>query len=223
MNPPALHLSFVSDVVCPWCAIGLNALQIARDRLGDSLGPISLQFEPFQLNPDMPPEGEDIVEHLSRKYGLSVEQVAVNQAGIRERAAAVGFDFRMDRRSRTWNTLDAHRLLHEAGLQGEATQLALKRGLLSAYFTLGENPADAAVLRREGLIAGLDAAVIEAVIASDRHADAVRQQQAVWRRAGISSVPSVIVNQRHLIQGGQPPEVFEQALRQIVRGSTPDA
>lgn len=211
-----LHIAFVSDVVCPWCAIGLNALQIALDRLGPALGPVALSFEPFQLNPDMPPEGEDITEHLSRKYGLSAEQVASNQAAIRERAAAVGFDFRMDRRSRTWNTFDAHRLLHAAGLQGASVQLALKRGLLAAYFTRGDNPAAVEVLQREGRLAGLDDATVSDVLGSDRHADEVRARLALWRRAGLTSVPSVVVNQRHLIQGGQPPEVFEQALRQIV-------
>ena len=217
MHPPAaLHIAFISDVVCPWCAIGLHALQIALDRLGDELGPVTLEFEPFQLNPDMPPEGEDITEHLSRKYGLSAEQVAANQAAIRERAAAVGFDFRMDRRSRTWNTFDAHRLLHAAGLQGPAVQLALKQGLLAAYFTLGEHPAAHEVLQREGRQAGLDEATLADVLSSDRHAAEVQARLALWRRAGITSVPSVVVNQRHLIQGGQPPEVFEQALRQIV-------
>lgn len=216
--PAALHIAFVSDVVCPWCAIGLGALQIALDRLGDSVGPVELHFEPFELNPQMPPEGEDIGEHLARKYGLTQEQVVANQASIRERAASVGFDFRMDRRSRTWNTFDAHRLLHWAGLQGPAQQLALKKALLSAYFTEGLNPGDASVLRQAALSAGLDEAQALAVIQSEAFADDVRAQEDLWRQAGISAVPSVVINHRHLIQGGQPAEVFEQALRQIAGG-----
>ena len=216
--PAALHIAFVSDVVCPWCAIGLGALQIALDRLGDSVGPVELHFEPFELNPQMPPEGEDIGEHLARKYGLTPEQVVANQASIRERAASVGFDFRMDRRSRTWNTFDAHRLLHWAGLQGPAQQLALKKALLSAYFTEGLNPGDASVLRQAALSAGLDEGQALAVIQSEAFADDVRAQEDLWRQAGISAVPSVVINHRHLIQGGQPAEVFEQALRQIAGG-----
>src|SRR5574343_1747349 len=93
---------------------------------------LTLRIQHFQLNPNMAPEGEDIGEHLSRKYGLTPEQVAQNQAQIRARAATVGFDFRMDRRSRTWNTLDAHRLLHAAALQDDAVALRLKLGLLAA-------------------------------------------------------------------------------------------
>ena len=216
---PGLHISFVSDVVCPWCAIGLGSLQIALDRVGNALGPVTLQFEPFELNPQMPHEGEDIVGHLSRKYGLTPEQVAANQANIQARAAAVGVDFQMDRRSRIWNTFDAHRLLHWAGLQGAAQQLALKRGLLGAYFTLGDNPGDAAVLLREVDRAGLDEAAAQAVLASDAYAAEVREQEQTWQQAGINGVPAVIVNHRHLIQGGQPPEVFEQALRQIAAGA----
>lgn len=215
-----LQIEFVSDVVCPWCAIGLNSLLTALQRLGDTLGPVSLSFQPFQLNPQMGPEGEDITEHLSRKYGLTPAQVATNQAQIRERAAAVGFDFRMDRRSRTWNTFEAHRWLHAAALQGPATALALKQGLLAAYFTHGDNPAAPEVLARVATEAGLSAPE-QAALAADpqRHAEALRQDLQFWLQAGIQSVPAVVVNRRHLISGGQPPEVFEQALRQIAAGA----
>jgi len=216
-----MKITFVSDVVCPWCAIGLASLEQALGRVGDALGPVSLQFEPFELNPQMPPEGEDIVEHLSRKYGMSAEQVQANQASITERAASVGLAFHMDKRSRTWNTFDAHRLLHWAGTVGEAEQTALKKTLLGAYFTDGENPGAREVLLRAAQAAGLDAAAAAQLLDSGAFADEVREHEMFWQEAGIRSVPAIIINDKHLISGGQPPEVFEQALRQIaVEAST---
>ena len=212
---PALEIDFVSDVVCPWCAVGLNSLLIALERLGPALGEVTLRFGPFELNPQMPDEGEDIVEHLSRKYGMTAAQVASNQDGLRQRGAAVGFDFRMDRRSRTWNTFDAHRLLHWAETTSAEAALRCKRALLSAYFTRGENPGAIDVLRAAAAEAGLDADAAQAVIDSGRFADEVRAAEAQWQAAGIRAVPSVVVNRRHLIQGGQPPEAYEQALREI--------
>jgi predicted DsbA family dithiol-disulfide isomerase len=186
-----LQIDFVSDVVCPWCAIGLHGLLIALDRLKDEIGPVNLQFQPFQLNPQMGPEGEDIVEHLCGKYGMTPEQVSTNQAQIRQRAASVGFDFRMDRRSRTWNTFHAHRLLEWAGQQSAESALALKKALLKAYFTDGENPASPQVLHRAAAEAGLNAEAAATVIFdTDEHADEVRQALAFWQQAGISSVPA---------------------------------
>lgn len=210
-----MKIEFVSDVVCPWCIIGLKSLDQALERIGGELGPVELTFQPFELNPDMPPEGEDIVEHLSRKYGMDEAQVKQNQAMIRDRAASVGFEFRMDKRSRTWNTFDAHRLLHWAHELNPATQRKLKEALFSAYFTEGLNPGDHSLLLRLATELGLDAGEAAAVLASDRYAAEVRAQETQWQRAGIRSVPSLIINDKHLITGGQPPEVFEQALRQI--------
>jgi predicted DsbA family dithiol-disulfide isomerase len=211
----AMNISFVSDVVCPWCAIGLASLETALGRIGDELGPITLRFEPFELNPQMPPEGEDIVAHLAHKYGMSEEQVRASQGQIRERALAVGFDMRMDKRSRTWNTFDAHRLLHWAGTLGAPQQRALKKALLGAYFTDGENVSARDVLLHAAGTAGLDAQAAAGVLDSGRYAAEVRADEAQWQQAGIRSVPSIIINDRHLISGGQAPEVFEQALRQI--------
>ena len=212
--PRTLKIDFVSDVVCPWCAIGLSSLEIALAKLEGEVA-AELHFQPFQLNPDMGPEGAEVVPYLSKKYGMSAEQVEKNQQAIAQRGAEVGFEFRMDRRSRTYNTFDAHRLLHWAGEAGASQQRALKHALLSAHFTEGENPSAREVLLRCASLAGLDATAAAAVIDSDQHADAVREQMRFYQGAGISSVPSVIVNDRHLIQGGQPPEVFVQALRQI--------
>jgi len=212
MNAPrtTLKIDFVSDVVCPWCAIGLSSLENALERVGGEIG-AELHFHPFELNPQMAPDGEDIVEHLGRKYGIDAAQIARNREAIRQRGAAVGFRF--GGRDRIWNTFDAHRLLHWAGLEGR--QLELKRELLAAYHGDGENLGDHAVLVRRAVAAGLDEARAREVLATNAYADAVRADERRWLELGIHSVPAVVVNDRHLISGGQPPEVFEQALRQI--------
>ena len=211
-NLRTMKINFVSDVACPWCAVGLWSLDRALERLGDEVS-VELHFEPFELNPTLPAEGEDAAEYLMRKYGASPEQLAKNREAIRERGASVGFSF--GDRPRIWNTFDAHRLLHWAGLVGAGQQRALKHALLGAYHTEGDNPGDADVLLRAAKRAGLDEAEAREVIGSGRYADEVRAAERHWQQLGISSVPSVIVNDRHLIQGGQPPEVFEQALRQV--------
>ncbi|MEO8298296.1 MAG: DsbA family oxidoreductase [Burkholderiales bacterium] len=208
-----MKIDFVSDVVCPWCAIGLASLQQALARLGDEVQ-AELHFQPFELNPQMAPEGEDITEHLSRKYGISAEQVVQNRQAIQARGKAVGFHF--GARNRTYNTFDAHRLLHWAGLEGGPHQAALKQALLQAYHGDGENVSDPAVLARLAEQAGLDGARAREILASDAYAEAVRERERFYQAQGISGVPAVIIDDRHLISGGQPPEVFEQALRQIL-------
>ena len=211
MNPAkTLKIDFVSDVVCPWCAIGLNSLETALRRVHDEIG-VEMKFHPFELNPQMAAEGEDIVEHLGRKYGIDAAQIARNRAAIAARGEAVGFRF--GPRERTYNTFDAHRLLHWAGLEGR--QRELKHALLTAYHGEGENPSDPAVLARCAASVGLDAQRASEVLASGAYADEVRADERHWLELGIHSVPAVVVNDRHLISGGQPPEVFEQALRQI--------
>ncbi|KPC53203.1 DsbA family oxidoreductase [Amantichitinum ursilacus] len=207
-----LRIDFVSDVSCPWCAIGLNGLQQALQNL-DGEVQAELHFQPFELNPQMAPEGEDVLEHLARKYGSTPEQAAGNQEAIRARGASVGFTFNMGERRRIYNTFDAHRLLYWAEQEGR--QAELKHALFKAYFTDGKDPSDHAVLTALVAEVGLDADRAAQILGSDEFADDVRNQEQFFLRNGINSVPAVIINQRHLIQGGQPPEVFEQALRQI--------
>ncbi len=207
-----IKIDFVSDVSCPWCAIGLQSLQTALHKLEGELD-ASLTFQPFELNPQMVAEGEDITEHLNKKYGSTPEQAAAARENIRARGEALGFTFNMDKRGRIYNTFNAHRLLHWA--EGEGKQVELKKALLAAYFTDGENPSDAALLVRVAASVGLDAARAQTILDSDEFADAVRAQELFYQQAGIHSVPAIILNDKHLISGGQPPEVFEQALRQI--------
>jgi predicted DsbA family dithiol-disulfide isomerase len=207
-----MKIDFVSDVACPWCAVGLNSLERALEKIGPDI-PVELHFQPFELNPQMPAEGEDAGEHLARKYGLTPQQLATNRAGIRQRGAEVGFDF--GDRTRIWNTFDAHRLIHWAGLEGR--QREVKHALLRAYHGRGENPGARDVLLKAAEAAGLDVEGAREVIDSGRYADEVRAAERHWQELGIHAVPSVIVDDRHLIQGGQPPEVFERALRQLAR------
>ena len=215
MSTP-IKIDFVSDVSCPWCVIGLKALETAIARLGDAVR-TEIHFQPFELNPQMPPGGQDINEHLSEKYGATPEQSEQTREMIRARGAEVGFSFAMAKRSRIYNTFDAHRLLHWAEQEGR--QLALKHALFKAYFTDGENPGAHEVLIRIAGEVGLDAARAKQILASDAYAEDVRRQERFYLDQGINAVPAVIVNDRHLIQGGQPAQVFEQALRQIAAGN----
>ena len=210
-----LTIDFVSDVSCPWCAVGLNALEQALVNIGDELS-AELHFQPFELNPDMPPGGQDIGEHIAEKYGSTPEQQAQSRATIRARGAEVGFDFAMDKRARIYNTFDAHRLLHWAGLEGDGAQRRLKHALFDAYFTKGEDPSSQETLARVAGEIGLSETEALAVLRSDRYADEVHERERFFLRHGINSVPAVIINQRHLISGGQPAAVFEKALRQIL-------
>ena len=211
-----LKIDFVSDVSCPWCVIGLRSLERALERIGND-ATAELHFQPFELNPQMPPEGQDIAEHIAQKYGSTPEQLARSQESIRTRGAELGFTFDMDKRSRIYNTFDAHRLLHWAQIEGH--QRDLKRALFAAYFTEGRNPSDREVLIDVATQAGLDPQRAGKILDSDLYAQEVRAREEFYTRQGIHAVPSVIVNDKYLIQGGQPAEAFEQVLRQIASES----
>lgn len=210
-----LKIDFVSDVVCPWCVVGLGGLTTALDKLKDEGLAADITFQPFELNPQMAPEGENIVEHIGAKYGSTPEQSAQNREMIRARAAEVGFDMKMGPDSRIWNTFDAHRLLHWAHETAPDKQEALKRALFTAHFTENRNLTDAGVLTQAAEAAGLDRAEAGEVLASGRYAQEVRAAEELWRARGITSVPAVVVEGKYLISGGQPAAAFEEALRKI--------
>ena len=210
--PRPMKIDFVSDVACPWCAVGLNGLEEALARTGDLID-ATITFQPFELNPDMPREGEDGAEHITRKYGISAEQATANRNVIRERAAAVGFDMGGIDGRRVYNTFDAHRLLHWA--EGSGHQAALKHALLEANFTQGLDVSDPEVLVAAAERAELDGDAAREVLASGRYAAEVRDAERLWQSRGINSVPAIVIDGRYLISGGQPPEAFEQALRRI--------
>jgi predicted DsbA family dithiol-disulfide isomerase len=213
-----MRIDVVSDVACPWCAIGVSALERALARIGGELGELDVHLQPFELNPTMGPEGADATQYLTEKYGLSAEQLAVNRARIVERGAAEGFDF--GARSHVWNTFDAHRLLFWAGLEGPpGAQRALKKALLAAYHGEGRNIGSGEVLLELATQAGLPAERAREVLERGEFGEEVKQAERFWQGIGIHSVPAVIIDRKHLISGGQPSEVFERALRQIAAES----
>lgn len=210
--PKPMQIDFVSDISCPWCVIGLRGLEQAIAAVGD-LVTLDIRFQPFELNPQMPAEGQDIGEHIRQKYGSTPEQSAANRTMIRERAAALGFTMAMVEGSRIYNTFDAHRLLHWAAIEGR--QSAVKHAMFAAYFTDGLNPGDVDVLVDVAEASGLDGAAARDVIMSGRYADEVRAEEHHWTSQGVSAVPAVIIDGKYLISGGQPAAAFERALRSI--------
>lgn len=206
-----IQIDFVSDIACPWCAIGLSSLQRALERLGDKVD-AQIVVHPFELNPQMGPKGEALVDYIGKKYGRTPEQVAEAQVMIRERGASVGFKF--GHRPYIYNTFDAHRLMHWAGLKGK--QVPLKQALLSAYHSEGKDPSNHEVLVDAARSVGLDAAEANEILQSGAYAQEVRAEEEQYQALGISSVPSIIFNQRYLVTGGQPVEVFEQMIEQVL-------
>ncbi len=164
----------------------------------------------------MAPEGQDIVEHIAQKYGSSAVDIDRSQEALKARGDALGFHFDFQRRSRVYNTFDAHRLLHWA--EGEGKQHELKNALFSAYFSEGKDPSNHEVLASVAASVGLDGQRARQILESNEFASEVRERERFYTGLGIHAVPSVIVDDRHLIQGGQPPEVFEQTLRQLAQG-----
>jgi predicted DsbA family dithiol-disulfide isomerase len=209
-----ITVDFISDVSCPWCVIGLLGFQEALRRV-DGLIEAEIRFQPFELNPDMPPGGENIREHIARKYGADRARSSATRDAIRASAEALGFTMATGEESRIYNTFDAHRLLHWAAGQGAGRQAALKRALFEAYFSRGLDPGDPAVLAGLAAEAGLDPAAAAEVLASGRYAADVRAAEARWREEGIASVPTLILDDQYVITGGHPPDAFERALRKM--------
>lgn len=213
---PSIKIDFVSDVACPWCAVGLgnleNAISILQDRVN-----FEFHFHPFELNPNMPKGGQDAIEHLTQKYGLSEEQVRENQAQIRKRAFEAGFNFHPDGRKRVYNTFDCHRLLTWAAKEYDLLkQLALKKELLKSYFCLAVDIDDHANLLDAVGRAGLDFQRAQEVLNGNEFSNEVRDEEKIYTNLGIHSVPSIILNDRYLLQGALPPESFIQAFENLM-------
>lgn len=207
-----MRIDFVSDVVCPWCVIGLKALEQALDNASDVVTP-EIHFQPFELNPDMPREGQNVAEHVAQKYGADPERSRGTRDLIRTTAESLGFAMRTGPDSRIWNTFDCHRLLHWAGIEGR--QAELKMALFSTHFTDGKDLGDVQVLVDAAAAAGLDPAAAREVLESGRYIDDVRRDERFWREQGISAVPAVIIDGKYMISGGQPVAAFEKAIRSI--------
>lgn len=207
-----LKIDIVSDVSCPWCIIGFKALQEALQKVAPDIT-ASIEWQPFELNPQMPPEGQDITEHITQKYQISEQQAEQNRDVIKQRGLSVGYEFGNRGGGRIYNTFDAHRLLHWANMQGKQTELKL--ALFDLYFKNNGNPSDHEQLLETVKSVGLDAVEAKKILESDQFVTDVRQMQQHYQNAGVQSVPAVIVNNKHLISGGQPAEVFQKALIQI--------
>lgn len=209
----SLRVDIISDVVCPWCAVGYSQLAFAARRLDVTL---DIHWQPFELNPDMALEGEDLRAHLATKYGSTPEQSAEIRRQLTELGAPLGFDFRFADDMRIYNTFQAHQLIDWAELQSAGHQMKL--ALLTAYFAQGRNISDHDTLIAIATEVGLDPAATEQMLASGAHGDSIRQRETFWMQQGIRGVPAMVFDQRHLVTGAQGVEAYTSILEQL----TPD-
>lgn len=216
MTAAPLRIDFVSDVVCPWCVIGMKSLEQALAALDGVVAP-EWHFHAFELNPGMAAEGENAAEHIARKYGRPPEEGAAARNHIKQMGEQFGFAFKGGPDAMIWNTFDCHRLLHWAERAGRAH--ALKTALFEAHFSRGEPLNDPETLVAAAVAAGLDGEAARDVLASDRYAEEVRANQRFWREEqDIHAVPAIIFNGKYAVLGGQPPATFEKVIRRIVAG-----
>ncbi|MDX1588588.1 MAG: DsbA family oxidoreductase [Oleiphilaceae bacterium] len=209
-----IRIDIVSDVACPWCAIGYARLEQAMEALKDELD-FHIEWHAFELNPDRASDGEPILQALSRKYGRSEAEMEQAQSDMMAIAEDLGLNFTRMQSRFTRNTFDAHRLLKWAGDQGRQT--ALKKAFFEAYFGYAEDISDHEVLLRWTESAGLDAAAAREVLESKDYAEAVLRDEAHYQKAGISGVPAFIINQKYLISGAQEADYLSVTLRDIAR------
>ncbi len=208
-----LDIQFISDVMCPWCVVGLGNLNQALEQLNDTVD-ATVTFQPFELNPNMPAKGQNLTEHITEKYGISKAQSEQNRAMIQARGKELDFDFNFTDESRIRNSFDAHRLLHWAGLEGK--QAELKAALFKAHFSHNQNINDYSTLAHLAASVNLDPAAAKGILENGHFAEEVREQEALWQQNGISSVPTVIINNKYAISGGQPADVFKNAIEEIL-------
>lgn len=210
MTDQTVALDILSDPICPWCYIGKTHLDRALAEHPDH--PFAVQWHPFQLNPDMPAGGMDRREYLETKFG-GREGAARAYAPVVEAAEAAGLQINFDAMLRTPNTLDAHRLIHWAGI--ERKQHETVGALFEAYFVEGRDIGDAEVLADIADGVGLDASVIGRLLSSDSDAESIRERDAKAREMGVNSVPTYIVAGKHAVPGAQPPELWGKVIREI--------
>lgn len=207
-----LQVDIVSDVVCPWCIIGYKQLQKALEMLPGKFTP-EIRWHPFELNPNMPQQGQDLREHLAQKYGSTVEQSQAARARLASLGEALGFKFNYADDMRMVNTFSAHQLLHWAREEGRQTELKL--ALFEAFFSRQENVSDIHLLAEVAGRAGLDAARAQQVLADGRYANAVRQEQKLWLDQDVHAVPAFVFNQQYMVPGAQEAETLVRVLNKI--------
>lgn len=207
-----IQIDIVSDIACPWCAIGYARLERAMKQLAPDYE-FSVQWHAFELNPDHSGEGEPILPALARKYGRTEEEARATQNQMMTIAKDLGVNFEKLQERLTTNTFDGHRLLKWAGEQGRQTEM--KKALFEAYFGRAEDVSNHDVLIRCVESLGLDPERAKALLESDEYADIVREDEATYQRAGVSAVPAFIVNGKYLIAGAQEPDTLVQAFEEI--------
>lgn len=210
-----LRIDIVSDVMCPWCIIGYRQLALALEATGTAH---EIHWHPFELNPQMPPEGQDGFEHVAEKYGSTRAQSEESRARMTALGTELGFDFRWTNGFRMHNTFNAHQLLHWADTQTRKHDL--KMALFSAHFTDRRNLSDNAVLADVASEIGLDRTEALAVLEDQRFADDVRQVQSFWLKQGIQGVPAMIFDRQHLVTGAQGVENYTSILNQLTKETT---
>lgn len=210
MQPPPtpLQIDIVSDVVCPWCIIGFKQLEQAMGATG--MGAY-VRWHPFELNPQMPPEGQNLREHLAEKYGTTPEQSRTARQRLTDLGDSLGFTFNYSDDTRMVNTFAAHQLLDWAAEQN--LQHPLKMALFAAFFTEGKDVSDHAVLAAAAGAVGLDPAQARSVLESGSHAEQTRAKQRVWLERGISGVPAMVFAGKYLVTGAQGAEGYAEVLR----------
>ncbi|WP_298448787.1 DsbA family oxidoreductase [uncultured Marinobacter sp.] len=207
-----MSIDIVSDIACPWCAIGYARLERAMEQLAPEYE-FEVQWHAFELNPDSSGDGEPILPALARKYGRSEDELRATQNQMMTVATDLGLNFEKIQERLVCNTFDAHRLVKWAGEQGQQT--AMKQALFTAYFGKAENVSDHVVLIKCVESLGLDSAKAKAVLESDQYAAAVREDEAKYQQAGVTGVPAYVVNGKYLISGAQEPETLVQAFQEI--------
>lgn len=209
-----VRIDIISDVMCPWCVIGYKGLTQALEQLEGELE-ADIHWQPFELNPNMPEQGQELGEHITEKYGSTPQQSRENRDHITQLGAKLGFEFNFTEGQRILNTFKAHQLLHWAG-ESSAVQTELKMAMLDAYFTQGRDVSNNDVLVAIVAEVGLDADFARKLLEDQVYAGDVRALQEQWRQLGVSAVPTFIIDEKYMISGGQPPEAFVQSLRQLI-------
>lgn len=212
--PRPLRIDIVSDVMCPWCVIGYRQLATALQTFGAAH---EIHWHPFELNPQMPREGQNLREHLAEKYGSTPEQSEQNRARLTDIGAEVGFALNFSDDMRMHNTFNAHQLLHWAELSGRKHDL--KQALFAAHFTDRRNLSDDAVLADIASEIGLDRAEAMAVLADQRYAADVRAAEEHWVRQGIQGVPAMVFEGRYLVTGAQGVDNYMGIIDQLAKMS----
>ncbi|GAA6206730.1 DsbA family oxidoreductase [Cognatishimia sp. WU-CL00825] len=212
-----LRIDIVSDIMCPWCIVGFKQLEQA---LTATKITAEIYWHPFELNPDMAASGQDLAEHLAEKYGSTPEQSAEVRGRLSSLGEDLGFVFKFNPESRIYNTFQAHQLLHWAGEHGVAH--ALKQALFEAYFSDGKDMSEIEVLVDEAGKVGLDRGEARAVLLENRYAHVVREMERFWQSRGITGVPAMIFDSKHLVTGAQGVENYIKILQRVLQESVPE-